>query len=64
MNAVLAVCAKNVPVWGKRGEMGGVLYCWRKITLTSLLWSQVCLDINFKPTLLESKITSHFSSDL
>ena len=24
-NAVLDVCAKSVPVWGKRGEMRGLL---------------------------------------
>ena len=24
-NAILAVCAKPVPVWGKRGEMKGLL---------------------------------------
>ena len=27
-NAVLDVCAKSVPVWGKRGEMRGLL--WRE----------------------------------
>ena len=25
-NAVLAVCAKPAPVWGKRGEMRGLLW--------------------------------------
>ena len=25
-NAVLDVCAKSVPVWGKRGEMRGLLW--------------------------------------